>query len=154
MTSIISFPGLGIDPFSLNRLAFQVGPLRIYWYGIIICTGIVLGFLIAYMRMKKIGISADDMADIALVCVPCSIIGARIYYVLAELETYDSFYEMIAIWNGGIAIYGAIIAGVIAFTIVSILLFVMFYPAISGFPVNGDYVREFLRWLPSWQLIG
>ena len=42
----------------------------------------------------------------------------------------------------------------IAFTVISVLLFIMFYPAISGFPVNGDYVRDFLRWLPSWQLIG
>lgn len=42
----------------------------------------------------------------------------------------------------------------IAFTVLSVLLFIMFYPAISGFPVDGDYVREFLRWLPSWQLIG
>ena len=118
MTTTVSFPGLGIEPFSLCRLALEIGSLKVYWYGIIICMGIILGFLTAYMRMKKIGITSDDMADIALVCVPSAIVGARIYYVLAELESYDSFYEMIAIWNGGIAIYGAVIAGVIAFTLV------------------------------------
>ena len=42
----------------------------------------------------------------------------------------------------------------IAFTVITVLLFIMFYPVISGFPVDGDYVREYLRWLPSWQLIG
>ena len=118
MTTTVSFPGIGIQPFSLNRVAFTIGSINVYWYGIIICLGIVLGFAIAYMRMKKIGTSPDDIADIALICVPSSIIGARIYYVLAELENYDSFYEMIAIWNGGIAIYGAVIAGVISFTLV------------------------------------
>lgn len=117
-TSVISFPGLGIEPFSLDRVALSFGKITVYWYGIIICLGIVLGFSVAYLRMKKIGVSADDLADIALVCVPGAIVGARIYYVLAELESFDSFYEMIAIWNGGIAIYGAVIGGVICFTLV------------------------------------
>lgn len=118
MTTMISFPGLGIAPFELDRVAFSIGKITIYRYGVIICLGIILGFFMAYMRMKKIGVSPDDMADIALVCIPASIIGARAYYVLAELNSYDSFYEMIAIWNGGIAIYGAVIAGVISFTLV------------------------------------
>lgn len=117
-TSNISFPGLGIEEFVLDRMAFSIGPFKIYWYGIIICLGIILGFTVAFMRMRKIGVTADDIADIALFSVPSAIIGARIYYVLAEFESYDSFYEMIAIWNGGIAIYGAVIGGVIAFTLV------------------------------------
>lgn len=118
MTSMISFPGLGIAPFELNRVALSLGNIKIYWYGIIICLGIVLGFAVAYLRMKKIGVTADDLADIALISVPSAIVGARLYYVLSELDSYDSFYEMIAIWNGGIAIYGAVIGGVIAFTFV------------------------------------
>lgn len=117
-TSVISFPGIGISPFTLDRVAVRIGQFSIYWYGIIICLGIVLGFIVAYLRMKKIGITVDDIADIALVCVPSAIVGARLYYVLAELDSYDSFFEMIAIWNGGIAIYGAVIGGVIAFTLV------------------------------------
>ena len=118
MTTTVSFPGLGIGQFSLDRVALSLGGVTIYWYGIIICISIILGFAVAYSRMRKIGITPDDLCDIALVCVPSAIIGARIYYVLAELDSYDSFYEMIAIWNGGIAIYGAVIAGVIAFTLV------------------------------------
>ena len=119
MTSTISFPGLGISPFELNRVAFSLGNIKIYWYGIIICIGIVLGFAVAYLRMKKIGVTGDDLADIALISVPSAIVGARLYYVLAELDSYDSLYEMIAVWNGGLAIYGGVIGGVIAFTLVS-----------------------------------
>ncbi len=117
-TSVISFPGLGIGEFTVDRLAFSAGPFKVYWYGIIICLGIILGFTVAYLRMKKIGISLDDLADIALICVPSAIVGARLYYVLAKLESFDSFYEMIAVWNGGLAIYGGVIGGVIAFTLV------------------------------------
>ena len=116
--SYISFPGLGIGEFLVNRTAFGIGGLTVYWYGIIICTAIICGFAFAYMRMKKIGITGDDLADLILFCVPSAIIGARVYYVLTSLDSYDSFGEMIAIWNGGIAIYGAVIAGVAAFTLV------------------------------------
>ena len=117
MTTTIGFPGLGIEPFTLNRTVLSVGNITVYWYAVIICTGIILGFLTAYLRMKKLGVTLDNLADIVLVCVPSAIVGARLYYVLTSLEKYDSFLEMIAIWNGGIAIYGAVIAGVIAFTV-------------------------------------
>ena len=117
-TAVISFPGLGIKPFGLDRVAFSLGKITVYWYGIIICLGIILGFTVAYLRMKKLGVTGDDLADIALVCVPGAIVGARVYYVLAEIENYNSLYEVIAIWNGGIAIYGAVIAGIVCFTLV------------------------------------
>ena len=116
--SIISFPGLGIEPFALDRVALSIGPVTVYWYGIIICLGIIFGFYVAYLRMKKFGVVADDVADLALVSVPCAIIGARAYYVLATLENIHSFYDVIAVWEGGIAIYGGIIGGVIGFTLV------------------------------------
>ncbi len=118
MTTTVSFPGIGILPFNLNRLAFEIGSIKVYWYGIIICLGILLGFITAYIRMKKIGVTADDLSDIALICVPSAIVGARLYYVLAEIESYKTFYDVIAVWNGGLAIYGGVIAGVISFTIV------------------------------------
>ena len=116
--SVISFPGLGIDAFQLNRVFLKIGSFTVYWYGVIICLGIVLGFTVAYMRMKKIGVTSDDLSDLVLICVPSAIVGARLYYVLAEIDTYDSFYEMIAVWNGGLAIYGGIIAGVLSFGLV------------------------------------
>ena len=112
----VSFPGLGIGEFSFSRVAFEIplfGGIKIHWYGIIIVTGIILAFLYAYYRAKHEGISFDDLLDITIFTVIFAVIGARAYYVLTTLDQYDSFLEMIAIWNGGIAIYGAIIAGAI-----------------------------------------
>ena len=109
----ISFPGIGIDPFSLSPVAFTVFGIEIRWYGIIITTGIILAVLYAFYRSKQEGICEDDLLDMAIFAIPCAIIGARLYYVLTSLHEFDSFGEVIAIWNGGIAIYGAIIAGAI-----------------------------------------
>lgn len=124
MINSISFPNLNIGPLDINRVAFEVFGFKIYWYGIIICTGIILGFLYLYLRIKSYGMNSDNLVDIALCTVPCAIIGARLYYVVTSPGEFDSFYEMIAIWNGGIAIYGAIIGGALAlFTICKIKKF-------------------------------
>ncbi len=112
--TIISFPGLGIEPFRIDKVAFSIGKLEVRWYGIILTLGIVLAFVYACTRAKRTEhILADDIIDVGLLTVPMGIIGARIYYVLTTLDeySYDSFYDVIAIWEGGIAIYGAIIGG-------------------------------------------
>ncbi len=107
----ISFPGLGIEPFEVNPVAFGFGNIEVRWYGLIITLGIVLAFLYTAYRSKQEGIVFDDLLDIAIFTVIFGVIGARTYYVLTTLGEYDSFLDVIAIWNGGIAIYGAIIAG-------------------------------------------
>ncbi len=109
----ISFPGLGIEPFTINPVLISAGPFEIRWYGLIITLGIVLAFLYTSYRSRQEGIVFDDLLDIAIFTIPCAVIGARIYYVLMTLDQYDNFLDMIAIWNGGIAIYGAIIAGAV-----------------------------------------
>ena len=112
----VSFPGLGIDPFVLNKIAFSIGPISVRWYGILITLGIVLAFIYATQRGKKNeGVVFDDVVDLALFTVIPGVIGARTYYVLTTLGEYDysSFYKVIAIWEGGIAIYGGIIGGCI-----------------------------------------
>lgn len=112
----ISFPGLGIEEFSVNPVAFTVpifGGIEVRWYGIIITCGIILAFLYAYFRSKQDGVTLDALSDIAIYTIIFSIIGARSYYVLTSLDKYDSFLEMIAIWEGGLAIYGGLIAGAI-----------------------------------------
>ena len=114
----IAFPGLGIKEFALDRTAFSIGNVTVYWYGIIVCLAMVCGFAFAYMRMKKEGMTGDDLADLILFCVPVGIVGARLYYVLTSLDSYKSFWDVIAVWNGGLAIYGGIIAGVATFTLV------------------------------------
>lgn len=109
----ISFPGLGIEPFELNPVLVSFGPFSIRWYGLIITVGIVLAFLYTAYRSKQEGIIFDDLLDIAIFTVIFGVIGARAYYVLTSLDQYHSFMDVIAIWEGGIAIYGAIIAGAI-----------------------------------------
>lgn len=110
----LSFPGLHIGEFQIDPVAIRIGDsIEIRWYGILIVTGIILAFLYACYRAKHEGISFDNMIDITLFTVIFSVIGARAYYVLTSLDKYDSFLDMIAIWEGGLAIYGAIIAGAI-----------------------------------------
>ena len=119
MTSIreqvmISFPGLGIGEFIVNKVAVKIGPLEIRWYGILIALGMVLAFLYAGYRAKQNGVILDDLLDMGLFAVVFGIVGARLYYVIMEFETYKTFYDVIAIWNGGLAIYGGIIGGALA----------------------------------------
>ncbi len=116
----VSFPGLGIGEFSFNKVAFSLfGTIEVRWYGIIMVTGIILAFLYAYYRSKHEGVSFDDLLDYAIFTVLSGIVGARLYYVITSGQKY-TFGEIFAIWNGGIAIYGAIIGGATALLCVSL----------------------------------
>ena len=117
----ISFPGIGIERFSVNPVAFELpifGGLEVRWYGLIISAGILLAMLYCYYRSKQEGISVDNLLDMAIYTIIFGIIGARIYYVLFSLDQYDSLLDAIAIWEGGIAIYGAIIAGALTIYVI------------------------------------
>ena len=110
----ISFPGIGIDSFTVDKVFVSFGSFEIRWYGILITLGIICAFLYAIWRGKRNEkIIPDDVIDITLVTVVCGVVGARLYYVLTTLDSgrYESFLDMIAIWNGGLAIYGGIIGG-------------------------------------------
>ncbi|MGN1031187.1 MAG: prolipoprotein diacylglyceryl transferase, partial [Butyricicoccaceae bacterium] len=111
MERIVSFPGLGLE-FHINNVAFHIGDKPVYWYGVIIAVGFLLGYLYASRKAKRCGIRPDDLGDMALIALPVSIIGARIYYVLFRWKDYvENPSEIIAIWHGGLAIYGGVIAG-------------------------------------------
>lgn len=122
----IAFPGLGIDTFSIDPVAFSIpifGGISVRWYGLIITIGIILAFLYCSYRAKQEGIVFDHLLDIAIFTIVFGIIGARTGYVLFSLKdhTYESFYDVIAIWNGGLQIYGAIIAGAITIIVVCLI---------------------------------
>lgn len=108
----ISFPGLGIT-VNPSPVAFYLGEKPIYWYGILIAAGFFLAVLYGLRLCRREGISEEKMMDLILIVTPISIIGARTYYILFYNVHYDSFYDMIAIWHGGLAIYGAVIAAAI-----------------------------------------
>lgn len=111
--NVIAFPRLNLGPWNINPTAIDIGFLRVQWYGIIIVLGIFLACVYAFYRMKSLGLVLDNMLDIAIVCVPSGIVGARLYYVLTSLDQYSSIGEMFAVWNGGLAIYGGIIGGLL-----------------------------------------
>lgn len=112
-TQIISFPGLGIGEIALNRVAFTLFGHPIYWYGIIIAAAFILGIAYVLGRAKTFGLDSDHVIDVLIVTVIGSIVGARLYYVIFAWDQYkDDLAGIFKIWEGGIAIYGGILAGV------------------------------------------
>lgn len=112
----ISFPGLGIELKLKNYI--DVFGFRIYWYAIIISMGLILAFIYALRNRERFGIKEDDLYDGIIFGVPSAIIGARLFYVIFDitggnLSNYSNFWDVINIRNGGLAIYGAVIAVVI-----------------------------------------
>ena len=115
--SPIRFPGLFGDwAFTASGVAFHIGGKAIYWYGIIIALGVVLALWFCMTQKEKYGISEDDLLDAVLWGVPLSVVGARVYYVIFYLDIFkkaDGSFDWgsaVAIWDGGLAIYGAVIA--------------------------------------------
>lgn len=114
----LSFPGLGLE-FQLNRVAFHLGSWPVYWYGIIIAAGFLLAVLYCSKVSKRFGIKQDDIIDMLFFAVPLSIIGARLYYIAFYPDLYRNadgslnFVQMVRIWDGGLAIYGGVIAAVL-----------------------------------------
>ena len=101
-----------IEP--LNRVFLQLGPITIYWYAILIMSGVALGLFLAIREGKRVGINSEFFYDLVTYGLPISIIGARIYYVSFTWDYYSAHPEdIIKIWQGGIAIHGAIIAAFI-----------------------------------------
>lgn len=115
MEHVISFPGLGLE-FTLSRVALTLfGKKDIYWYGIIICVGFVLAALYLSVRVKRFGMTTDNLLDCLILCVPAGIVCARLYYVIFKWSYYSQHpAEIIAVWHGGIAIYGAVIGVLLA----------------------------------------
>lgn len=114
MRNKIGFPGLGLGPFSIHRIAFSLGPITIYWYAIFIVAGIVAGFLFALHEAKRLNVDTEVIYDLILWGLPISVICARIYYVVFSFdEMRGSILNVFKIWDGGIAIYGAVIGAVL-----------------------------------------
>ena len=115
----LSFPGLGIENFTVQSEAFYIFDIPIAWYAIIITFGMICAVAYATIQGKKIGITLDDICDFALWTIPIGIIGARLYYVLTSLDEFDTFADVLNIRGGGLAIYGGIIAGAATVFVVS-----------------------------------
>lgn len=122
LTPTISFPGLGIGEMNPSRtLPFSVFGKEIYWYGVIIALGFLLGLLYLFRRSKEFGSNSDLVTDAVLFAVPLAVICARIYYVSSMWEELYAKNPVSAlyIWEGGIAIYGGIIGAVLGLILFS-----------------------------------
>ena len=110
----IKFPMFNLT-MNINNIAFSIGGVAIYWYAIFITSAIAIGMIILRKRDGLYGIKFEKIVDLAVWTIPIAIISARIYYILF----YNSGYylknpsEIFDIRNGGLAIYGGIIGGII-----------------------------------------
>lgn len=99
---------------ALNPIAFSLGPLTVNWYGIIIVTAALVGYVLAVQEGKRFGIKPEFFTDLLLLGMPSAIIAARLYYVAFKWDEYkDNPLDIFKVWEGGIAIYGAIIGAFI-----------------------------------------
>ncbi|WP_106589565.1 prolipoprotein diacylglyceryl transferase [Salsuginibacillus halophilus] len=98
----------------IDPVLFELGPLSVHWYGVIIMLGAFLGYLLATREAKKRGLPEDVFADLLLFAVPISIVSARLYYVIFQWEHFaNDPGRIIAVWEGGLAIHGALIGAVL-----------------------------------------
>ena len=116
--SAISFPMFG--DFSVNPPSyFTVFGKYIYFYGVIISIAFLIGIFFCTKNCGKFGLKEDDVYDVLIWMIPLSIVGARLYFVLFNLDYYlANPSEIIAVWEGGLAIYGGIIAGILVIFLV------------------------------------
>lgn len=98
----------------MNNVFLEIGPITIYWYSIFILTAFVFGYFLVTKEFERHNLSLSFLNDYFFYLVPIVILGARIYYVIFEWEYYSqNLSQIIAIWNGGLAIHGGVFAGLI-----------------------------------------
>ena len=119
MTYNVTFPHLGLE-FNINPVAFSIGNFHVYWYGIIIAAGFLLALIYASFSYKKMNIDINRLFDVVIVGLIAGVIFARLFYVV--FYPGDKYWknplEIFQIHDGGLAIYG----GVIAVVIVAVIL--------------------------------
>ncbi len=114
----VEFPGLGLE-FTFDNM-IRIGDFSIAWYGVLIATGLMLAVLYGFKYFRKFGVDDDKAFYAVLAGIIGGVLGARIYYVAFAWESYGfdtssfkafmgSLYDIIATWEGGLAIYGAVI---------------------------------------------
>ena len=98
----------------MDRVAFTIFGIDIMWYGVLMATGMILGTIIALKEAKRVGIKEDDVLDLAMFAIPFGLLGARLYYVIFNWSYYSQNPSQILNFRGGgMAIHGALIAGIL-----------------------------------------
>lgn len=98
----------------MNPIFLDLGFIQIYWYSIMILLGIILASIVILKECKRFNIDNDFMLNLFFYTIPISIIGARLYFVIFNFNYYsNNVIEIFKLWEGGLAIHGGIIAGLI-----------------------------------------
>lgn len=100
----------------MDRVLISIGPFDIYWYAVLIVAAIVLGVFLGSRQAEKNGLGKKFLSDLVYYLVLVGVLGARVYYVVFNLSSFDTFLDIFKVWEGGLAIYGGVIAGIL-FTI-------------------------------------
>lgn len=149
--NIVTFPGLGLE-LHIQRVAFTLFGHPFYWYGILIATGFILAVPYCWHRAPEFGVDRNDFMDMLLFAVPMSIIGSRLYYIIFYLDLFRKtdgtldFAQMFRIWDGGLAIYGTIIAAVLTVIVFTKLRHFSFFAWVD-LGVIGMFIGQIVgRW--------
>ncbi|WP_455538512.1 prolipoprotein diacylglyceryl transferase [Terrisporobacter sp.] len=99
----------------MNRVAFSIFGLDIMWYGVLMALAMILCVFLALKEGKRVSISEDDILNLAIIAIPCGLLGARLYYVIFNWSWYSNHpSEILNFRGGGMAIHGALIGGILA----------------------------------------
>lgn len=98
----------------MNRVFISIGPINIYWYSVLIVVAIIIGMYFSLKQADKNGLGRDFLYDMIFYLIPVGIVGARLYYVIFNFSLFeDNLLSIFKVWEGGLAIYGVVIASII-----------------------------------------
>ena len=102
----------------MSEVAFSIGPISVRWYGLLIASAMLIGFIGGSRMAKKQGLNEDDFLSTVIAVIITAVIGARCYYVVFNWGYYgENPAEIVAIWHGGLAIHGGILGGLLALVV-------------------------------------
>lgn len=147
----VSFPGLGIHDLPVSRIAFDFSILgrhiTIYWYGLLFAFALLLCMVLAVQQAKAHRLKGDDVLDFFLLMIPFLVIGARLYYVAFEWETYkENPARIFDISEGGLAFYGGVIGGMIALFIIARVKYIKAHHLLDYLAVYVPLGQAIGRW--------
>lgn len=133
-----------LHTYSPQPIIFSLGPFSIYWYGLLIVIGILVGLWLTIKLGRRYGISSDDIFELVLYLIVFGLLGGRLYYLFLELDYYlINPLDVFKIWQGGLAIHGVLIGGII--TLIVWTKKKKYFPLLTrgGIPPNGS---TFWQW--------
>lgn len=131
----------------MDRVAFTIFGIDVMWYGVLIALGMLIGIALAVREAKRVGISEDDVLNIAIIAIPVAIICARLYYVIFSWDYYSQNpSEIFNIRGGGLAIHGGLIGGILTGFIYAKVKKLDFFKTADAVMVGMPLAQAIGRW--------